>query len=232
MLEEALQSGSTWVLIWTALALGSIHTILGPDHYVPFAMLAKAEGWNRARTLLVTGIAGLGHVLGSVVIAGVLVALGIAAESWEGTTWGIAHAIRGDVAAWLLMIAGAAYAVWGTWRATRRHGQGHGHTHGVGGHPHKVLRVTPWVLFIIFVFGPCESLIPLMIASWGVGGLAPTILTALAFTLSTVGTIILAVVLLLAGINLVPLGRLERWTHALAGISLVACGGAIMFLGL
>jgi hypothetical protein len=88
------------------------------------------------------------------------------------------------------------------------------------------------VLFIVFVFGPCESLIPLMLAAQGLGGLGATVLTAGAFTVATVGTIIGTVTLLQAGIDLVPLGRLERWTHAAAGMSLVACGAAVGFLGL
>jgi len=232
VLEESLHSGSTWVLVWTALALGFLHTVLGPDHYVPFAMLAKAEGWSRVRTLLITTVAGLGHVLGSVVIAGALLGLGIALEQWEHTDLGLLHELRGDLAAWLLIVAGSLYAGWGTWHGLYRHGHRDHHHHGEAGHVHRMARLTPWVLFVIFVFGPCESLIPLMLASWSLGGLVPTALTAAAFTLSTVVTILAAAMLLLMGIDLVPLGKLERWTHALAGASLVACGAAIRFLGL
>ncbi len=247
MLEEALQSSSTWILAWTGLALGFLHTVLGPDHYVPFVMMSKAEGWSRGRTAVITGLCGLGHVGGSLLIAAALLALGTAADGWEGSGWAVFHELRGDVAAWALMGVGVAYALWG-WRQARRrrthshahrhanglaHAHSHGH-HGEHSHAHAATaaRVTPWVLFTIFVFGPCESLIPLVLAAWALGGLAASALTAAAFALSTVATILVAVALLTTGIDLVPLGRVERWTGVIAGSSLVACGAAIRFLGL
>lgn len=247
MLEASLQSGNTLVLVWTALALGFLHTVLGPDHYVPFVMMAKAQGWSRLKTGLITGVCGLGHVLGSIAIAGALIALGTAVDGWEETRWAAFHEARGDVAAWALMGVGAAYGLWGLRKALRGRLHLHEHAHGpAGAHVHfhdhhgehvhvhgaTAARLTPWVLFTIFVFGPCESLIPLMLAAWGLGGLGAATLTAGAFTVSTVATILGAVALLLAGVNLVPLGKLDRWTHAIAGLSLVACGAAIRFLGL
>ena len=93
-------------------------------------------------------------------------------------------------------------------------------------------RLTPWVLFTIFVFGPCESLIPLMLASWATAGIAGSGLVVGAFTLSTVATIGLAVALLLIGASRLPVARLNRWSTALAGASLVLCGAGIQFLGL
>ncbi len=249
MLEESLHSGSVMLLAWTALALGFLHTILGPDHYVPFVAMAAAEGWSRTKTALVTAVCGFGHVVGSIVIAAILIGVGAAAESWAGTGWAGFHELRGDVAAWALMGVGAAYALWGVRRALRgrlhshshlhadgsEHSHEHDHTHA-GEHVHvhggRLARLTPWLLFTIFVFGPCESLIPLSLASWALGGLGAAALIAGAFTLSTVLTILAAVFLLQMGVNLLPLNVLERWTHALAGASLVACGAAIRFLGL
>ena len=38
--------------------------------------------------------------------------------------------------------------------------------------------------------------------------------------------------ILLAGISRLPIGRLERHTHAVAGFSLILCGAMIQFLGL
>ncbi len=37
-LKAALESGDITILVWVALALGFLHTILGPDHYVPFVV--------------------------------------------------------------------------------------------------------------------------------------------------------------------------------------------------
>ncbi len=50
------------VLLWTAASLGLLHTLLGPDHYLPFAMMARAGRWSRAKTAFITLACGLGHV--------------------------------------------------------------------------------------------------------------------------------------------------------------------------
>ncbi len=249
MLEESLQSGSVMLLAWTAFALGFLHTVLGPDHYVPFVAMAASEGWSRTKTLVVTAVCGLGHVVGSVLIAVVLIVLGTALEGWEGHGLAHVHELRGDVAAWALMGVGAAYALWGVRRALRGKTHSHSHSHDdgsehehehahdhEGGHLHvhgrTIARVTPWVLFTIFVFGPCESLIPLSLASWALAGVGAFLLIALAFTVSTVATILVLVMMLQRGLKLLPLDVMHRWTHTLAGLSLVACGAAIAFLGL
>ncbi|MCM2324307.1 MAG: hypothetical protein NDJ90_13705, partial [Oligoflexia bacterium] len=68
MLENAIHSGSLWLLSLTALFLGFFHTILGPDHYLPFVMMSRAERWSRAKTFRITLLAGLGHVASSLTI--------------------------------------------------------------------------------------------------------------------------------------------------------------------
>ena len=45
-LQAALSSGQLSILMWTAAALGFLHTILGPDHYVPFVALRRARRWT------------------------------------------------------------------------------------------------------------------------------------------------------------------------------------------
>ena len=55
-----------WALLaLTGATVGILHTALGPDHYLPFALMARAGRWSRAKTLWVTLACGLGHVLRS-----------------------------------------------------------------------------------------------------------------------------------------------------------------------
>jgi nickel/cobalt exporter len=54
-----------WILTGTAVALGFIHTLLGPDHYIPFGVMAKARQWALKKTLVIAFFSGLGHVLSS-----------------------------------------------------------------------------------------------------------------------------------------------------------------------
>jgi len=252
-LAAALQSGDLAVLLTTAVTLGVVHTILGPDHYLPFVMMAKAQRWAPRRVALVTFCCGLGHVGSSALIAVALALAGHALADWTDSRFAALHDARGPIAAWLLIGVGAAFTVWGVVRALRRkththlhvHADGtvhaHAHTHA-GDHAHahthedtparSVRRLTPWVLFTIFIFGPCEALIPLMLVAWSTSGPGGAFLVGGVFAIATIATIMLAVALLLAGVSLIPLGALERWTTALAGLALVACGGAIQWLGL
>jgi nickel/cobalt exporter len=55
------------VLALAAVTVGSLHS-LAPDHWVPFAALARAERWSTGRTAWVTLLCGLGHVTVSVLL--------------------------------------------------------------------------------------------------------------------------------------------------------------------
>ena len=230
------------ILVATAATIGVLHTLIGPDHYVPFLAMAGARRWSLRRTLGITTVCGFGHVLGSVILGSLGIALGWAVGGLE---W--LEGIRGGVAAWLLLGFGLAYTAWGLRRAVRNRPHTHWHSHADGMvhehthvhhdehvHAHEarvgqrhIRSVTPWVLFVIFVFGPCEALIPILMypaaggSWWGVG------LVVLVFGGVTVMTMIGAVTIGYLGISRIPLGRLERYSHALAGLTLVACGLAI-----
>ncbi|MBU1984854.1 hypothetical protein KJ815_10640, partial [bacterium] len=56
------------LLLGTAATLGFVHTLLGPDHYVPFIAMARARRWSQRRTMLITALCGIGHVSSSVII--------------------------------------------------------------------------------------------------------------------------------------------------------------------
>ena len=89
-----------------------------------------------------------------------------------------------------------------------------------------------WILFILFVLGPCEALVPLLMVPaaahswWGLG------VVVLVFGLATLATMLVVTIALLHGLRLVSLGPLTRWSHALAGLTLCVGGGAIQWLGL
>ena len=40
------------LLLLTAASIGFIHTLLGPDHYLPFVAMSAARGWSSRRTLV------------------------------------------------------------------------------------------------------------------------------------------------------------------------------------
>ncbi len=53
-LNTALASGNLVILLGAAATLGFLHSVLGPDHYVPFVMMARAQTWPRRKTAIVT----------------------------------------------------------------------------------------------------------------------------------------------------------------------------------
>ena len=232
-----------WVLAATAAGIGFVHTVIGPDHYLPFIVMAKARQWSLPKTLVIAFLSGLGHVLSSVILGVLGLALGIAVIRLEGV-----ESFRGGLAAWLLIGFGLAYFVWGLRRAIRnrphRHvhahlseeAHDHEHTHGAEHcHPHAGTgraNITPWVLFTIFVFGPCEPLIPLVMYPAARHSPAGVALVAAAFGLATILTMLAIIALSSWGLSFLRLGRLERYAHALAGGMIAVSGLAVQFLGL
>ena len=55
--------------------LGFVHTILGPDHYIPFVFMSKARQWKLQKTISITLLCGVGHVLSSILLGFIGIAL-------------------------------------------------------------------------------------------------------------------------------------------------------------
>ena len=68
--QTEIASGATLSAIWlAALITAVVHTIMGPDHYLPFVAIAKSRGYGLAKTLLWTFICGVGHIASALIIA-------------------------------------------------------------------------------------------------------------------------------------------------------------------
>lgn len=241
--------GATTALIVTAATIGTVHTLFGPDHYIPFVALSRSRGWSLGRTWTVTAVCGVGHVLGSIVLGLLGIGLGWAVGSLVDF-----EASRGAVAGWLLLGFGLAYMAWGIRRGVRNRPHSHAHAHadgtfhlhphrhaGAHAHPHDrpveergaireaFLRrwLGPWTLFVVFVLGPCEPLIPVLMYPaarhdwWGVAAVT------LVFSLATIATMLAVVTVGSLGLSRLPSASFERWSHALAGAALAACGIAV-----
>ncbi len=230
-------------LVITAASIGFLHTLLGPDHYLPFIMMSWARKWSRTKTMVITFLCGLGHIASSILIGMIGVSLGIAVKKLE-----IIESSRGNVAAWLLIAFGLAYLVWGVRRAYKNKPHVHTHIHaGAGRHEHTHghhsehshlhngqdrSSITPWALFTIFVFGPCEPLIPILMYPAAKIGFFGVMLVVLIFGSATIATMLVAVFLASTGVNFLPLAKVQRFAHVIAGATIFLCGLAIQFLGL
>ena len=219
------------LLSLTAASLGFMHTIMGPDHYLPFVVMSKSAGWSGIKTATITFLCGLGHVLSSVVLGFIGIAIGSAVAGMEAI-----EAIRGEFAAYALITFGLIYMIWGIWRAGRKN-QSHGHLHlGKKKMEYDVIdkkpNLTPWVLFTIFVLGPCEPLIPILMYPAAKSNLMGVFIVAGIFSIVTIATMMTAVLVLRAGLVALPMRPLEKYMHAIAGAAILLCGVSIQFLGL
>jgi len=231
------------ILILTAASLGFVHTVLGPDHYIPFIAIAKAKNWSITKTLGITALCGVGHVLGSIVIGFIGIFSGFALDQLT-----IIESFRGNIAAWLLIGFGLSYTAYGLRKAYLNKPHEHFHTHSDGTihkhrhthkkehthmHPDKEKKsITPWILFIIFVFGPCEVLIPILMYPAAQNNYPLLIAATVVFAICTIGTMLLMVSLPLLGFRLFRISRFEKYSYALAGVLILICGIAVQFLGI
>ena len=211
------------VLYVTAASIGFIHTVFGPDHYLPFIVMNRAKRWSLAKTGLITFLCGIGHIMSSVILGVVGIILGIGVMKLEAF-----EAFRGNLAGWALIAFGFAYFIWGLHRMLKNKPHRHLHTHDEEGKKN----ITPWILFTIFILGPCEPLIPILMYPAAKNSLTGLVGVTVIFGAVTIMTMLGIVMISSLGINIVPLGRLQRYTHALAGGTICLCGVAIQFLGL
>jgi hypothetical protein len=233
-------SGEIGSLAVVALLTGGLHTLVGPDHYVPFVAMSRAGGWSVRRTLLVTWLCGLGHVAGSVLLGSVGIALGLAVHRLERV-----ETTRGGIAGWLLIGLGLAYLAWGIVRGIRNRPHTHVHAHVDGTvhrhphehhgehlHPHPATadrgsRMTPWILFTVFFLGPCEPLVPLLMYPAAKSSVVGVVLVTLLFSIATLATMTVMVALLLSGATFARARMLGRFGHAVAGGLVLGCGIAV-----
>jgi sulfite exporter TauE/SafE len=228
------------ILLLTAASIAFLHTILGPDHYVVFTAMGRARRWSLSKTLTVTAFCGLGHVLSSILIGAVGLLLGAQLLSLMAI-----EGLRGNVAGWALMSFGLMYLAWGLRKAGRAQSHSHIHSHDDVVHTHMhdhgedhvhvhdaTARnsITPWAMFIIFMLGPCEALIPLFMYPAAQQSGALVFAVALVFGAVTLMTMLGAVALTTVGIRRLQLASLGRWEHAIAGASVAVCGGVVTFM--
>jgi sulfite exporter TauE/SafE len=241
-----------------AVTVAFIHTLLGPDHYIPFVAMSRVGNWSRRKTFVITLLCGLAHVGSSVLLGFVGLALGLILFQLE------IESQRGNIAGWLLIAFGIAYSVWGLRQALRHRPHTHAHAHVDGTvhqhehvhsdehlHPHTGLprsdgtaavgdtaapattgavtrpSMTPWILFAIFAFGPCEPLIPLLTYAAAKADMASAICVAVLFAVTTIATMTVMVFAIGAGAQTLRFAKLAPYSHALAGLVVLSCGLAV-----
>ncbi|MEM9487860.1 MAG: hypothetical protein AAGC55_01885 [Myxococcota bacterium] len=233
---------TAFVLLTTAASIGFVHTLVGVDHSLPFVVIGRSRGWSLGKLLRITALCGIAHILSSVAIGSIGLAIGAALGRME---W--LEESRGGLAAWLLIGFGLAYAVWGLYRTYRgrRHvhvhihedGTVHDHEHdhlGDHGHVHAAPRantVTVAALFVIFLLGPCEALIPLLMVPASEQSWSLVAAVVAVFGMATLATMLGVVTIGHYGLRFRVWNLLERHMTTVAGLAIALSGLAIQVLG-
>lgn len=235
-------NNSIALLSITAVSIGFIHTILGPDHYLPFIVLSEAKKWTMRKTMFITFLCGLGHVLSSVVLGLVGIAVGISLNKLVSV-----ETFRGNIAAWLFIAFGLVYMIISIRNLIKNKTHSHTHYH-IGGENHvhqhdhhkehthihetDMFKTTPWILFLIFIFGPCEPLIPIVMYPAAKSNFSGALIVSVLFSLVTITTMMSVVLIFKLGLNRINLKPVEKYSHLIAGAMIFMSGIAIQFLGL
>jgi nickel/cobalt transporter (NicO) family protein len=243
-----------------ALTVGVLHTLIGPDHYLPLAALGKARRWGVGRLMWITVVCGGLHVGSSVLIGLLALAFG-----WQlGSVQGF-ESFRGGVAGWMVLGLGLAYLLWAIRGHLRRGIDATSHRLLESAKRDELVAVAPttandssnrpvrWWLMLVFGLGPCEVLIPLLMfpavqqtdmarattaaSSIAVSGWPLALLASVVgcFAIATIGTMVAAVLAVSYGLKLSSrLWPAQGWLsdgHVLAGAAVIGCG-LLMTIGL
>lgn len=226
-------------LLGSGFAVGFLHAAI-PTHWLPFVVAARAQHWNRTKTLTITGFAGAGHTLFTTAL-GVLIV-------WGGM------AINNRIGSMFPFLAGGALIALGIFYFVRQIKGGHGHIHLFGTHTHHEhdhehahphahdhhhheesvedeeraiekdwsQRRSDWAailgLLALLTFSPCEAFLPVFLtgAKYGWQGF---VLLSSVLAIATVAGMVTFTWLTLRGLQRVRFKSLEKYEPiAVAGV--------------
>lgn len=242
-------SSTTPALFAAAAGVGFGHAVL-PDHWVPLAVLGRARRYPLAKIARLSGLAGVAHVLLSILLGAVIIAVGL---QFRSTVSSAQDAIIGC----LLIATGVGFAVLQATGHGHRHDHedGHGHAHdddhvhdhdghhGDGdGHDHRRghghLRADPdaghgarRLAAIMVPFGAAASpdltILPVFLAA-ATAGVATAVGSVVIFGAVTIGTIVGLTLGAAKGGYQIRGEWLDRWGNAVTAGVLIVIGALVL----
>jgi nickel/cobalt transporter (NicO) family protein len=230
-------SGNGTALLAAAAGVAIGHAIL-PDHWVPLAIVGRTRRYPLSRVARLSGLAGIAHVLVSLALGAIVIAVGL---QFRSTIQSAQDAIVGG----LLIVTGLGFAVveltgHGHHHGDQ-HGHGHDHHHDHGGHGHghghdhdgeqPAARRSSGLAAVMIPFGAAASpdltILPVFLAATTAGvGIAVGSLAI--FAAVTIGTIVGLTVAATRGGYELKGNWLEQWGNVLTALVLVIIGGLVL----
>ncbi len=221
---------ATPALLVAAAGVGLGHAVL-PDHWVPLAVVGRTQRYPLPKVARLSALAGVAHVLVSVLLGAVIVVIGLEFRST------IEHA-QDDIVGGLLIATGLAFVVLEATGRGHQHPHEHdpgelGHSHAGGGiHAHDPSPSRAASLAAVMVpFGAAASpdltILPVFLAAATVGP-GTAVGSVVVFAAVTIGTIVLLTLLAAASGYQVKGDWLDRWGNLLTAVVLVVIGSLIL----
>jgi nickel/cobalt transporter (NicO) family protein len=224
-------NGTTPALIAAAAGVGIGHAIM-PDHWLPLAVLGRSQRYPLSRVARLSGLAGVAHVLVSVLLGAVIIAIGLQFRS------SIEHA-ENTIVGCVLIATGlgfVAFELSGRGHShSHDHEQEHGHEHGGGhSHPHPLTDTgggLRGMAAIMIPFGAAASpdltILPVFLAATA-AGTGTAVGSLFTFAVVTISTIVAMTVMATFGGYQVRGRWLEEWGNATTAATLIIIGTLVL----
>jgi nickel/cobalt exporter len=207
-------------LLAAAAGVGFGHAIL-PDHWAPLAVLGRTRRYPLSRVARLSGLAGVAHVLVSIVLGAVIIAIGLQFRS-------SLESAQATIVGWILIATGVGFAVLEvSGRGHHHHDHDHSHSHpepGARGGLHGLAAV-------MVPFGAAASpdltILPVFLAAT-TAGLATALGSLVVFAAVTIGTIVGLTLAATRGGYQIRGQWLERWGNAFTALVLVIIGPLVL----
>jgi nickel/cobalt exporter len=196
---------------------------------VPLAVLGRTRRYPLSRVARLSGLAGVAHVTVSLILGGIIVAVGLqlrsSVESAQNTIVGAVLLATG-VGFILFELTGRGHSHSHSHPHPHDHDHGHGHDHDHGSRGR--LR---GLAAIMVPFGAAASpdltILPVFLAA-AAAGTATAIGSLIAFAVVTIGTIVGLTLLATAGGYQVRGEWLERWGNVITAAVLLVIGALVL----
>ncbi|MBI1951337.1 MAG: hypothetical protein HYS34_08245 [Acidobacteria bacterium] len=229
-------TSTAFLLFLSSCSTAVIHALI-PDHWLPFVLMARAQGWSERRAATLTGLAGILHALATIVAGGLTIFVGSASVHSLAERTG--HSL-GFVGGLLLAVFGVSYGIFRHIREARVHAAagpepvvpaeagGHVHVHG-----HLLERwfhgaLTAGALVLVIGISPCALLVPVLFAA-SAAGPGAVLAAALGFALCTIATMVGVTIVAMRGMRRIDLPFFTRYGDLISG-ALVGAVGLLLML--
>jgi nickel/cobalt exporter len=230
-------------LLAAAAGVGFGHAIL-PDHWVPLAVVGRTRRYPLSRIARLSGLAGIAHVLVSIVLGAVIIAVGLQFRST------VEHA-QGTIIGCILIATGIGFLVLEVTGHGHHHDHDHDdhdhddhdrdHAHDDHDHDHDDHEASDrpgprlsWLAAVMVPFGAAASpdltILPVFLAAT-TAGVATAVGSLAIFAAVTIGTIVGLTLAAARGGYQIQGEWLERWGNVFTAAVLVTIG-LLVLLGI